>query len=106
MEFFITTKITDYKRFNSRPPYRININYWFKSNGLTLAKMNKVRLYLFEEWIETKIQNYKERHLDTNLVFVYNKTTDNLIEFLKEKIYEGLDPDDEVVAVLVPVSEI
>lgn len=106
MEFFITTKLVDYKRFtnNPRSTFNVNITHWFKSNGLTLAKMNKVRLYLFEEWIETKIQDYKERHLDDNLVFIYNKTTDNLIEFLKEKIYEGLDPDDEVIVTLVPVS--
>lgn len=65
----------------------IDINLWFKSNNLTPTLMNEVRQYIFEEWLNKKINSYKNRIILGQPLFIaYENITPLFIDFLKEKI--------------------
>jgi hypothetical protein len=96
MNFYVTKKITDFKTspYNDKLPFLIvNINHWFKKNNLTPKKMNNVRHYIFEEWIEIKLREYKIMRYGPkqNIVFVYKSFSDTLVNFLKEKLEQELE---------------
>jgi len=71
----------------------IDINLWFKTNNLTPASMNDIRQYIFEEWLNKKINNYKNKIiLGQSLFIVYENPTQLFIDLLKEKI-SNIFPD-------------
>lgn len=67
----------------------IDINLWFKNNGLDPDSMNEVRQYIFEEWLDKKINSSKSKiQSGFNIVILYESPTAPFISLLKEKIAE------------------
>jgi hypothetical protein len=72
--------------------HTIDVNQWFKSNGLTPSSMNEIRQYIFEEWLYKKIFSSKTKITSgNNLVVIYDSPTEPFIALLKNKITEILE---------------
>ena len=80
----------------------IDVNSWFKSNGVTPDDMNKIRQYIFEEWLSKKIQSAKSR-IDSGylLAVSYNNPNDEFIDLLENKISDILEFDN-CIGILYP----
>lgn len=92
---FIVPKLDKSKIINTdfiSPYHVIDVNLWFKTNSLSPSDMNKIRQYIFEEWLHKKIAASKTKVLSgSNLVVVYETPTDLFIDLLKNKITEILE---------------
>ncbi len=72
----------------------IDINMWFKANGLTPDSMNEIRQYIFEEWLSKKIASSKNKVIaGSQPVIIYEYTTSSFVTMLSEKITEVLHPE-------------
>ena len=94
---FIVPRIERAKSFsqeNCGPHHIIDVNMWFKTNNLTPSCMNKIRQYIFEEWLHKKISGSKSKvNSGVNILVVYDSPNDLFIDLLKSKITEILESD-------------
>ena len=74
--------------------YLIDVNSWFKTNGLKSCDMNDIRQYIFEEWLHKKIVGYKNKlEQGYKLVIIYDSPNAAFLELIKKKIIEIYDPE-------------
>lgn len=68
----------------------IDVNFWFKANGLTPEDMNGVRQFIFDEWITKKVSSIKPKeNTELSVVVIYEKPSEKFLSFLKEKFLEN-----------------
>ena len=80
----------------------IDVNSWFKTNGVTPGEMNDIRQYIFEEWLSKKIYSARSR-IDSGytLAVSYNNPNDDFVALLEEKIANILE-FDTCIGILYP----
>lgn len=68
----------------------IDVNSWFKTNGLSPEDMNGVRQFIFDEWITKKVSSIKPKeNIELTIVVIYETPSDKFLSFLKEKFLEN-----------------
>lgn len=89
MDFFIVERIDIIKNSETVEGNlcHIDVNSWFKANGVSPEDMNKIRQYIFEEWLTKKIQSAKNRiYSGYTLAVSYSSPNDKFIRLLEDKI--------------------
>jgi hypothetical protein len=68
----------------------IDVNSWFKTNGLSPEDMNGVRQFIFDEWITKKVSSIKPKeNTELSIVVIYETPSDKFLSFLKRKLLEN-----------------
>ena len=96
LKSFIINKIDKVKGFTTEGHefYQIDINSWFKSNNLIPGDMNKIRQFIFEEWLCKKIQTSKNKvKSGGHLLIIYDSPTESFVSFLNQKIISVFECD-------------
>lgn len=91
MKVFLAEKIETIKEVDLCPKDLINIdvNSWFKANGLTPDEMNGIRQFIFEEWITKKVSSIKlKEESETFVAVVYESPSPHFLSFLEGKFTE------------------
>jgi hypothetical protein len=91
LKYFIVNKIERIKSpdFEGTNVNYIDVNNWFKINGLNPSNMNEIRQFIFDEWIAKKLKSLKNKITEGScIIIVYEDPTESFIKFLEQKIEE------------------
>lgn len=92
MKVFLIEKIDKLNLCEIPPKNLVNIdvNSWFRINGLTPEDMNDIRQYIFDEWITKKVSSIKPKeNTELSVAVIYESPNEKFLSFLRKKFTEN-----------------